>query len=363
MSDLLANIANSTTLAATAAIASNITTTTLAPIAASISDALDLDILQNYSVLINKLEKLALGVDSTLGNISVDHKEFEISLSNSDAMDLLGDPIASSRAGPPRVTYAKGLDEADYSRVVSDIWIGIILTLLIVSVIFFICACFLYHKFQQWKNSYRTNNAEPVEVCRNCPPNYEVESLPSYTIVSGLPTYDDAIEEFRKAGIILTPPIPIIKIFESKDSKDILNIESGNNEGDNVSLNSTNNCTCGANSNNTTITSNNNNLLLTPTTNNTQFIELSPEQLSQLSQKRLSLQIAFPQVPQISGQFRRHSRPRIDMRNNLLRSRIGNVPAYEGLPEIHRSSSTFSLANEQRNINMALHMQHRGSLF
>ncbi|XP_073842521.1 comm3 isoform X3 [Musca autumnalis] len=209
----------------------------------------------------------------------------------------------------------------------------------------------------------RTNNAEPVEVCRNCPPNYEVESLPSYTIVSGLPTYDDAIEEFRKAGIILTPPIPIIKIFESKDSKDILNIESGNNEGDNVSLNSTNNCTCGANSNNTTITSNNNNLLLTPTTNNTQFIELSPEQLSQLSQKRLSLQIAFPQVPQISGQFRRHSRPRIDMRNNLLRSRIGNVPAYEGLPEIHRSSSTFSLANEQRNINMALHMQHRGSLF
>ncbi|XP_005175860.1 uncharacterized protein LOC101893674 isoform X2 [Musca domestica] len=216
----------------------------------------------------------------------------------------------------------------------------------------------------------RTNNAEPVELCRNCPPNYEVESLPSYTIVSGLPTYDDAIEEFRKAGIILTPPVPIIKIFESKDSKDILNIESGGgNDGDNISLNSTNNnCTCGANNNNNNnCTSNNNisnistnNLLLSPN-NNTQFIELTPEQLAHLSQKRLSLQIAFPQPP-LAGQFRRHSRPRIDMRNNLLRSRMGNIPAFEGLPEIHRSASTFSLANE-RNINMALHMQHRGSLF
>uniref|UniRef100_T1P7Q2 Phosphatidylglycerophosphatase A n=1 Tax=Musca domestica TaxID=7370 RepID=T1P7Q2_MUSDO len=365
MTDLLTNAT-----AAATAILSNISTTTVAPIASSISDALDLDLLQNYSVLINKLEQLALGVDSTLANISVDHKEFEISLANGGTVDLLGDPIASSRAGPPRITYAKGLDEADYSRVVSDIWIGIILTLLIVSVIFFICACFLYHKFQQWKNSYRTNNAEPVELCRNCPPNYEVESLPSYTIVSGLPTYDDAIEEFRKAGIILTPPVPIIKIFESKDSKDILNIESGGgNDGDNISLNSTNNnCTCGANNNNNNnCTSNNNisnistnNLLLSPT-NNTQFIELTPEQLAHLSQKRLSLQIAFPQPP-LAGQFRRHSRPRIDMRNNLLRSRMGNIPAFEGLPEIHRSASTFSLANE-RNINMALHMQHRGSLF
>ncbi|XP_061398749.1 uncharacterized protein LOC133334471 [Musca vetustissima] len=219
----------------------------------------------------------------------------------------------------------------------------------------------------------RTNNTDPVEVCRNCPPNYEVESLPSYTIVSGLPTYDDAIEEFRKAGIILTPPVPIIKIFESKDSKDILNIENGNSngDGDNISINSTNTCTCGANNNNANQQSNiniptnisTNNLLLTPT-NSTPFIELTPEQLAHLSQKRLSLQIAFPQVPQapLVGQFRRHSRPRIDMRNNLLRSRIANIPAFEGLPEIHRSSSTFSLANE-RNLNMALHMQHRGSLF
>ncbi|XP_075159657.1 comm3 isoform X1 [Haematobia irritans] len=374
MSDM--QILTNLTTAVSNSTLANVTSTA----ASLINDTFDLDLLQNYTVLINKLEQLAVGVDPTFGNISVDHKEFEISLGSGGAsvdLDLLGDPIAASRAGPPHITYAHGLDEAEYSRVVSDIWIGVILTLLIVSVIFFICVCFLYHKFQQWKNSYRTSNSETVEVCRNCPPNYEVESLPSYTIVSGLPTYDDAIEEFRKAGIILTPPMPIIKIFEAKDSKDIINIECGSggvNEGDTISLNSiSNNCTCGGGiggnvgNNLASIPNNNNNNLLLPpiqTVNHaqsTQFIELTPDQLAHLSQKRLSLQIAFPQP---GSQFRRNSRPRVDMRNHLLRSRASgtnnNGTAFEGLPQIHRTSSTFSLNNER---HMTTHMQHRGSLY
>lgn len=115
-------------------------------------DIPNIDLIQNYSVLINKLEQLALGVDATLDNISLDHnnKALTVALGNGEFM---GDPIAASRAGPPHVSMAHGLEEVEYSRVVSDIWIGVILTLLIVSVIFFICACFLYHKFQQWKNS------------------------------------------------------------------------------------------------------------------------------------------------------------------------------------------------------------------
>lgn len=112
------------------------------------------DLIQNYSLLINKLEQLALGVDATLDNIAVDHKAVEVTLGQGDFVG--GDPLTASRAGPPHVTLAHGLEEVEYSRVVSDIWIGVILTLLIVSVIFFICACFLYHKFQQWKNSCKS---------------------------------------------------------------------------------------------------------------------------------------------------------------------------------------------------------------
>lgn len=186
--------------------------------------------------------------------------------------------------------------------------------------------------------------------------------MPSYTIVSGLPTYDDAIEEFRKAGIILTPPIPIIKIFEAKEPKDIYNVENGINENDNVSVTSVNTCTCGNGLNNNISTSQQFLANATAAVNpaiNTQFIELTPEQLAQLSQKRLSLQIAFPPT------MRRNSRPRVDMRNNLLRSRaVGNTAGYDGnFPQIHRSSSSFSLAQERNMQLMHHHLQHRGSLF
>ncbi|XP_017467389.1 PREDICTED: uncharacterized protein LOC108359836 [Rhagoletis zephyria] len=325
---------------------------------------------QNYSILINKLERLALGLDSTFGNITVDRKEVEVAVSGSNEfLDSFAGPLVTGQISQHHVIHPH--HETEIPAVVSDIWIGVILTLLIVSVIFFICSCFLYHKFQQWKNSYRTN-PEPGEICRHFPPEYEVESLPSYTIVSGLPTYDDALEEFRKAGIILTPHMPVVKIFEkdpvvaantSKENR-IFNMENGViGEGDNISVNSACTCVAGNNAN-----SNNANTLYTvPSPHAPQIIELSPEQLAALSQKRLSLQITF------NNTLRRNSRPRgVDLyrqvnRNNLLRSQAAAAAAAarEGFPQIHRSSSTLTLSNEPHILDPRLmqHLQHRGSLY
>ncbi|XP_011188365.2 uncharacterized protein LOC105215879 isoform X2 [Zeugodacus cucurbitae] len=221
------------------------------------------------------------------------------------------------------------------------------------------------------QHSDRTN-PEPVEICRHFPPDYEVESLPSYTIVSGLPTYDDALEEFRKAGIILTPPMPVVKIFEKDPAaagstgkeNQIFNMENGiSNDNDNISVTST--CTCGAANN---ANSNNPNSIYTvPSPLAPQVIELSPEQLAALSQKRLSLQITF------NNTARRNSRPRgIDLyrqvnRNNLLRSQAvaAAAAARDGFPQIHRSSSTLTLSNEPNMLDRHLmqHLQHRGSLY
>uniref|UniRef100_A0A1A9WEL4 Uncharacterized protein n=1 Tax=Glossina brevipalpis TaxID=37001 RepID=A0A1A9WEL4_9MUSC len=182
----------------------------------------------------------------------------------------------------------------------------------------------------------RSETTEPTETCCNYSSNYEMESLPSYTIVSGLPTYDDALEQFRKAGIILSPPMPIIKIFEAKDTRKIYSIENGLNENDSMPISNSNACTCA------------NSVAVTPSpalpsgSSNAPLIELSPEQLAQLSQKRLSLQIAF------GSQVHRNSRPRINMYNQLLRSRaISNTDALEQRPQIHRSysSSSISVAN------------------
>lgn len=42
---------------------------------------------------------------------------------------------------------------------------------------------------------------------------YDSESLPSYTLVSGLPSYDDALECYRKAQVSGTPRPSLMKLF------------------------------------------------------------------------------------------------------------------------------------------------------
>uniref|UniRef100_A0A6P4EIQ4 Uncharacterized protein LOC108043795 n=1 Tax=Drosophila rhopaloa TaxID=1041015 RepID=A0A6P4EIQ4_DRORH len=236
----------------------------------------------------------------------------------------------------------------------------------------------------------RANHSDPtIEICRRCPPDYEAESLPSYTIVSGLPTYDDALEEFRKAGIILTPAVvPIIKIFECNEngkeqavgySLVETNIPSGDGGADNISIASTT-CNCGNSSPTASLPSYSAATaaaLAAAAAAPPQVIELSPEHLASLSQKRLSLQISF------NNSVRRQS----PLRNHLLRSRaVGNTAgvgpseavgpvAVHGsgghgghgaavLPILHRSTSTISLSNERQLLDQRLrHLHHRGSLY
>ncbi|KAM8708553.1 hypothetical protein ACLKA7_015520 [Drosophila subpalustris] len=252
----------------------------------------------------------------------------------------------------------------------------------------------------------RANHSDAnIEVCRHCPPDYEAESLPSYTIVSGLPTYDDALEEFRKAGIILTPAIvPIIKIFENVNNDaggakepavqySLVETTAANGNdasGDNISLTSIT-CNCGGGGTSPTPSLPSYSAATAAamvaataagTPLNSQVIELSPENLASLSQKRLSLQISF-------NNSLRH-RSRSTLHNHLLRSRaVGNtagmgpieatiattaatgavvIPAQprsgQLLPAIHRSSSTISLSNERQLLDQRLrHLHHRGSLY
>lgn len=60
--------------------------------------------------------------------------------------------------------------EVDYNRFMGDVWVGIVLTLMIVTSIFCMCACFLYHKFRQWKASGELHSFKiyPLKVERVC---------------------------------------------------------------------------------------------------------------------------------------------------------------------------------------------------
>ncbi|CAH0382022.1 unnamed protein product [Bemisia tabaci] len=83
---------------------------------------------------------------------------------------------------------------------IADVWVGVILTLLVLSCIGCVCSCLLYYKFQEWKRSLLAQNPEAGE--GNEGYVYEVESLPSYTVVTGLPSYEEAMKQLQEIRTI-----------------------------------------------------------------------------------------------------------------------------------------------------------------
>lgn len=43
--------------------------------------------------------------------------------------------------------------DPEYEQFLADVWVGIVLTLMVLSCVCCMCSCLLYHKFQQWKRS------------------------------------------------------------------------------------------------------------------------------------------------------------------------------------------------------------------
>ncbi|KAJ8920568.1 hypothetical protein NQ315_004707 [Exocentrus adspersus] len=53
----------------------------------------------------------------------------------------------------PNVGVAEvDLADPEYEQFLADVWVGIVLTLMVLSCVCFMCSCLIYHKFQQWKS-------------------------------------------------------------------------------------------------------------------------------------------------------------------------------------------------------------------
>lgn len=67
---------------------------------------------------------------------------FDIGLSSNISL-VIGDfdEVSASQADP------------EYEQFLADVWVGIVLTLMVLSCVCCMCSCLLYHKFQQWKRS------------------------------------------------------------------------------------------------------------------------------------------------------------------------------------------------------------------
>lgn len=87
-------------------------------------------------------------------------------------------------------------EQEQYDRFLADVWVGIVLTLMVLSCVCCVCSCLLYHRFQQWKRSALESHAQSTAAGGT--PGGDVESLPSYNVVSGLPTYNEALEQLRQ---------------------------------------------------------------------------------------------------------------------------------------------------------------------
>ncbi|KAH1024064.1 hypothetical protein HUJ05_003624 [Dendroctonus ponderosae] len=64
-------------------------------------------------------------------------------------------------------TGVRPLSDPVYEQFLADVWVGIVLTLMVLSCVCFMCSCLIYHKFQEWKNGDEcdlTENLSPLTI-------------------------------------------------------------------------------------------------------------------------------------------------------------------------------------------------------
>ncbi|XP_065081843.1 protein commissureless 2 homolog [Ochlerotatus camptorhynchus] len=81
----------------------------------------------------------------------------------------------------------------------SMLWIGAVMVLLILSGLFCVCSCYLYYKYRRWQKCVSMATCQTMaSMDIEAPPAYDIETLPSYTIASGLPSYEDAVRHLTR---------------------------------------------------------------------------------------------------------------------------------------------------------------------
>ncbi|SPP89730.1 protein commissureless 2 [Drosophila guanche] len=94
--------------------------------------------------------------------------------------------------------------QLEYDKFMNEVWMGIVFTMILISLVFCICSCFLYHQFRTWKHNNRSNpnnstqcTIVDIEALKLHPD--AADPVPEYTLVSGLPSYEAALELLYKA--------------------------------------------------------------------------------------------------------------------------------------------------------------------
>ncbi|XP_037824646.1 protein commissureless 1-like [Lucilia sericata] len=99
---------------------------------------------------------------------------------------------------------------SDMHSLINYLWVGVVTSLIVLTVIFVLFSCYFYRKFREWKKCNKDIRAHlnndlygggavmPCATAAAAANNpeaayYQMESPPCYTIATGLPSYDEAL--------------------------------------------------------------------------------------------------------------------------------------------------------------------------
>lgn len=91
---------------------------------------------------------------------------------------------------------------------ISEIYIVLALALMVFSSVTCVCFCLLYHKYQQWHEHILESTPQQTV---NIVQQLDDDTLPSYTIVTGLPSYEEAIAQLREMRLVRQSSVPVMK--------------------------------------------------------------------------------------------------------------------------------------------------------
>ncbi|KAH8300414.1 hypothetical protein KR018_004499 [Drosophila ironensis] len=186
----------------------------------SAHDLRHIDALNSFNSLLQRIGNAAVTYDpappsgwSPDGSISTEQ------LSKSVVLDL-ADLRDRSEEGEVSNWWSQVFGDADMHVIINYLWIGVVTSLVVLSLVFILFSCYFYRKFRTWKkcnkdiraqihaanDSYATHlvncdasrlllhqQQQPPHPRNNEAAFYQIESPPCYTIATGLPSYDEAL--------------------------------------------------------------------------------------------------------------------------------------------------------------------------
>nr|XP_036671694.1 protein commissureless 1 [Drosophila suzukii] len=190
----------------------------------SAHDLRHIDALNSFNALLQRIGNAAVSYDpappsgwSPDGSISTEQLSKSVVLDLADLRDRSEDSAESS-------WWNQIFGDADMHVIINYLWIGVVSSLVVLSLVFILFSCYFYRKFRTWKKCNKDIRAQihaasdsysshlvGCDASRlllhqqmqghNPHPHhrgneagfYQIESPPCYTIATGLPSYDEAL--------------------------------------------------------------------------------------------------------------------------------------------------------------------------